>query len=174
MPHARDDAITALSELVVDPAEKIVISDRYRITAWTEPALVQLVDRDQPLSVADIERIGISRAANVAARREQILIRPRGFTYNVRCKCDDEKSWNSYQRHTHSSCTRCGTRCLQAALCRKCQTMRCSTCQIEVNVVENEVKASRSTVGWVYDTLKASAFPIGQSVLAFGGYKSKR
>jgi hypothetical protein len=171
MPHARDHAITALSELVVNPAEKIVISDRYGITAWTEPALVQLVDRDQPLSVADIECIGISRAANVAARREQILIRP---TFDVPCRCDVEAGTTrqtTYYGHSEhalssSTCTCCRKECLQSTLCRNCQTIRCSNCRKCVGVVENVIgrpKISRLTIrrmlgGWDYDALKFHAF----------------
>jgi hypothetical protein len=185
MPHARADAITALFELLVDPAEKLVISDRYHITAWTELALEQLVDRDHPLSVADIERIGIPRAAKVAARREEILIQPRGFTYDIHCTCDvpfkgTPSILNEHRRDAYLSlppCMGCGSKSLQCTLCRKCQAMRCSTCRSEVGVAENEIKRAkvpRSTVGWAYDELKAWAVPIGLSVLVIGGYKRWR
>jgi hypothetical protein len=187
MPHARAVAVTALTRLLEDPVEKLVLADRYFVTAWTEPALAQLVDRDAPLSVADVERIGITRGVKVSTLREQIFARPRGFTYDIPCRCDVEANTTrqtNYHGHSHalssSTCTGCRKECLKSTLCRDCQTIRCSTCRKGVGVVENVIgrpKVSRLAIrrvfgGWVYDVLKFLAFRlIILALLVFVAYK---
>jgi hypothetical protein len=183
MPHARADAIAALSELLADPAEKLVVSDRYMITAWAEPALAQLVDRDEPLSVQDVERIGIPRAVKVSALREQIFAQPRGFEYNVPCACHTDTGATRWNSPTHSPppcCILCGTKCPQFVLCQKCEAMRCSKCHVPVGVVEKVIgrpKVSRSTLlrvfgGSVHDMLWSLSFwPSLAALIVYVGYK---
>jgi hypothetical protein len=70
MPLVRDDAISQLTALLTDPAEKLELSDQYDVPSWSIPALTQLVNRPAALSEADVVKIGLSRGLKVAAMRE--------------------------------------------------------------------------------------------------------
>jgi hypothetical protein len=73
MPLVREDAVSHLTALLTDPTEKLDLSDKYNVPAWSIPALVQLVNRDEPLSEGDLTKIGLPRGLKVAALRERNL-----------------------------------------------------------------------------------------------------
>jgi hypothetical protein len=71
MTQTRQDAINKLGMLINDPGEKLVLSDQYDVPAWAAPALLNLVSRADPISEADVEKIGLARALKVGAMRER-------------------------------------------------------------------------------------------------------
>jgi hypothetical protein len=67
----REDAIVQLTTLVTDPAEKLLLSDKYDVPAWSIPALLDLVNRDDTITEDVLARIGASRTLKVVALRER-------------------------------------------------------------------------------------------------------
>ncbi|KAJ8503539.1 hypothetical protein ONZ45_g10775 [Pleurotus djamor] len=70
MANIRKDAIHNLDSLILNPAEKVGIAIDYDIEAWLVPSLNALVQREQPISPADLSFIGIDCALKIAAIRE--------------------------------------------------------------------------------------------------------
>ncbi|KAL4259010.1 BTB domain-containing protein [Pleurotus pulmonarius] len=62
MDSIRNDAITNLPALLMNPAQKLGVAIDYNIEFWLVPAMQELVQREAPLSVADLEYIGIECA----------------------------------------------------------------------------------------------------------------
>ncbi|KAG9221266.1 hypothetical protein CCMSSC00406_0008899 [Pleurotus cornucopiae] len=73
MDRIRNDAITNLPALLTNPAQKLGVAIDYNIEFWLVPAMQELVQREAPLSVADLEHIGIECALRLAAIREACL-----------------------------------------------------------------------------------------------------
>jgi hypothetical protein len=67
----REDAIVQLTTLVTDPAEKLLLSDKYDVPAWSIPALLDLVNRDDTITEDVLARIGALRTLKVVALRER-------------------------------------------------------------------------------------------------------
>ncbi|KAF9487527.1 hypothetical protein BDN71DRAFT_1369606, partial [Pleurotus eryngii] len=73
MDRVRNNAITNLPTLLTNPAQKLGVAIDYNIEFWLVPAMQELVQREAPLSVADLEHIGIECALRLAAIREACL-----------------------------------------------------------------------------------------------------
>jgi hypothetical protein len=70
MDKFRELAITSMSNLQVDPIDKIVIATDYHISEWLLPALNQLAQREAPINVSDVGRLGLDCALKIAEVRE--------------------------------------------------------------------------------------------------------
>ncbi|KAF4600018.1 hypothetical protein EYR40_007124 [Pleurotus pulmonarius] len=73
MDRIRNDAITNLPALLTNPAQKLGVAIDYNIEFWLVPAMQEIIQREAPLSVADLEHIGIECALRLAAIREACL-----------------------------------------------------------------------------------------------------
>jgi hypothetical protein len=71
MTSLREDAIIQLTTLVTDPVEKLLLSDKYDVPAWSIPALLDLVNRDDTITEDVLARIGATRTLKVVALRER-------------------------------------------------------------------------------------------------------
>jgi hypothetical protein len=86
MTSLREDAIIQLTTLLKDPTEKLVLSDKYDVPAWSIPALLEFVNREAPLSEDDVRDIGLQRALKVVILRER---RMRASARLEPAKCGD-------------------------------------------------------------------------------------
>jgi hypothetical protein len=69
--ETREDAISILGTLEVSPSEKLTLADRYDVPAWVAPALLELVNREPPLSEEEVVSIGLTRALIAVGLRER-------------------------------------------------------------------------------------------------------
>lgn len=91
----RKAAIDALSTaLCNDPIDRVILSSRFGITAWLLPALNELAQRPESLSVGEANRLGIETALMVASVREHIKLEL--FEEALTCNCHN-------RRHTYTS-----------------------------------------------------------------------
>jgi hypothetical protein len=66
----RQLAIDSLQSVVMDPAEKYLLARETDVDAWLLPSLRQLATREESLSMADFERLGIECVLKLARLRE--------------------------------------------------------------------------------------------------------
>jgi hypothetical protein len=68
----REAAIRELDRLLdaADAAEKLALADQFDVPQWSFPALRMLLRRKGPVTVADVEQIGLERALKIAALRD--------------------------------------------------------------------------------------------------------
>jgi hypothetical protein len=71
MVETREDAISILGTLKMSPSEKLALADRYDVPAWVAPALLELVNREPPLSEEEVVSIGLTRAFIAVGLRER-------------------------------------------------------------------------------------------------------
>jgi hypothetical protein len=64
-------AIDHLADLVSDSSEKLLLGDQYGVEAWRIAALLDLINREAPLSASDISQLDAGRAAKIGALRER-------------------------------------------------------------------------------------------------------
>jgi hypothetical protein len=86
MTSLREDAIIQLTTLVKNPTEKLVLSDKYDVPAWSIPALLEFVNRESMLTEDDVRDIGLQRALKVVTLRER---RMRASARHEPAKCGD-------------------------------------------------------------------------------------
>ncbi|THV06157.1 hypothetical protein K435DRAFT_743906 [Dendrothele bispora CBS 962.96] len=84
MPKIRERAIMHMAPLLSqDPVQKIEIAREYDIDDWMLPALNQLVQRDQPLTVDEGERLGMEYTTKLASIRECCRFNNRTFRWEL-------------------------------------------------------------------------------------------
>jgi hypothetical protein len=66
----RQLAIDSLQSVEMDPAEKYLLARETGVDAWLIPSLRQFATREDPLSMADYERLGIECVLKLARLRE--------------------------------------------------------------------------------------------------------
>ena len=67
----RDLAIRTMTELPgVSPVEKAALANEYKIDQWLLPALKELAQREEPISINEAHRLGWEMALQMAAVRE--------------------------------------------------------------------------------------------------------
>jgi hypothetical protein len=101
MPVLRENAITKLTTLVTDPAEKIDLSVTFDVQVWMLPSLMEFVNRPGHLSVDDIHKIGIQLSVEIIATRERRLQLHGTTSFRQSCSC-------SYSQYC-GNCTKRGT-----------------------------------------------------------------
>ena len=82
----RDLAIRNMAELPgASPVEKAALANEYQIDQWLLPALNELAQREEPISINEAHRLGWEMALQMAAVRESFVawnakkaIGPRG------------------------------------------------------------------------------------------------
>lgn len=82
----RELAIHTMAELPgVSPVEKAALANEYQIDEWLLPALNELAQREEPISINEAHRLGWEMALQIAAVRESFVawnekkaIGPRG------------------------------------------------------------------------------------------------
>ncbi|KAL4257871.1 hypothetical protein AB1N83_011241 [Pleurotus pulmonarius] len=70
MENIRKDAIENIPALVDDPARWLGLAIDFDVEVWFVPAMNKLVQRAEPISMADLLHIGIECALKIAAIRE--------------------------------------------------------------------------------------------------------
>ncbi|KAF8891869.1 hypothetical protein BD779DRAFT_1621939 [Infundibulicybe gibba] len=71
MERVKTIAVKSMESLVLSPAERIVLGRQYHVDDWVVQGFVKLVERDDPISLDDGERIGFEWAFKIAAMRER-------------------------------------------------------------------------------------------------------
>lgn len=99
MEYIRKDAIQKIPALVDDPARWLGLAIDFDVEVWFVPAMKKLVQRAEPVSMADLSHIGIECALKIAAIREVChsnyaggygsYILPQAVRGAVTCDCDD-------------------------------------------------------------------------------------
>lgn len=86
---ARQRAIKEINNLdpPVDNAEKIAMARKFGVEEWLLPACVALVERKDPLTYAEAEKLGLDMTILLSEAREKYIQRQRSRSYN---------SYNSY------------------------------------------------------------------------------
>jgi hypothetical protein len=69
----RDLAIQCMSLLSIDPIERAALANEYSIDQWLLPALNELAQREEPISIEEARRLGWERALQIAAVRESFV-----------------------------------------------------------------------------------------------------
>jgi len=69
----RDLAIQAMTDLPIDPIERAALADEFNVEEWLLPALNELAQREEPISVEEARRLGWERALQIAAVRESFV-----------------------------------------------------------------------------------------------------
>jgi len=64
------------------PVHKLTLALRYDVTEWTMPALLQLAQRPEPISIEEGRMLGLETALKIASVREKIRIKPRAPYHN--------------------------------------------------------------------------------------------
>lgn len=72
MDTVRAHAIEMMTDIDVDPVEKVVVARRYSITYWIAPALNAILQRSQTLNEKDVGRLGLSTALRLVEIRERL------------------------------------------------------------------------------------------------------
>ena len=87
--RARQRAIKEINGLEppINNAEKIVMAKKFGVEEWLLPACVALVERRDPLTYAEAEKLGLDVTVLLSEAREKYIQRQRGTSYN---------SYNSY------------------------------------------------------------------------------
>ncbi|KAG9221270.1 hypothetical protein CCMSSC00406_0008895 [Pleurotus cornucopiae] len=70
MEDTRTNAIRNIPELVADPTRWLGLAIGFDVEVWFVPAMNKLIQRAEPISMADLSHIGIECALGVAAIRE--------------------------------------------------------------------------------------------------------
>ena len=92
----RKAAIDALSTaLRNDPIDRVILSRQFGITTWLLPALNELAQRPESLTIEEANRLGIETALMIASVREHIKLEPVEET--LTCNHFNRKS------HTYTS-----------------------------------------------------------------------
>lgn len=99
MEDIRTDAIRNIPALVADPAQWLGLAIDFDVEVWFVPAINKLVQRSEPVSMADLSHIGIECALKIAAIREvchsnycgygSYIIPPQAVRGAVTYNCDD-------------------------------------------------------------------------------------
>lgn len=87
--RARERSIKEINKLdpPVNNADKIVMAKRFGVEEWLLPACVALVERQDPLTYAEAEKLGLDMTMLVSEAREKYIEQQRSGTY---------RSYNSY------------------------------------------------------------------------------
>jgi len=83
MPRIRERAIRHMVPIMTDPVRKIEIAREYDIDDWMLPALNQLVQRDQALTMEEGERLGMEYTLKLASIRECCRFNNRTFRWEL-------------------------------------------------------------------------------------------
>ena len=67
----RELAIDKLEKIPMDPAQKYLIALETRVEQWVVPSLTSLATRKEPLSMADVDRLGLDCVLRLARIREE-------------------------------------------------------------------------------------------------------
>lgn len=71
--HLRELSIRNMSDIVMDPVERAALASEYSIDEWLLPALNELAQREEPITVDEARRLGWETALKVAAVRESFV-----------------------------------------------------------------------------------------------------
>ncbi|KAH7907393.1 hypothetical protein BJ138DRAFT_1014582 [Hygrophoropsis aurantiaca] len=74
--NARQQAIDQMESMSIDPIDKICLARDYDVDEWLAPAVNDLVKREEPINVNDVDRLGLEFALKVAAIRERVANHP--------------------------------------------------------------------------------------------------
>ncbi|KAF5355550.1 hypothetical protein D9758_006304 [Tetrapyrgos nigripes] len=83
MPRIRERAIKRMVPLMQDPIQKIEIAREYEIDDWMLPALNQLVQRDEALSVEEGKKLGLEYTLKLASIRECCHFNNRTYKWEL-------------------------------------------------------------------------------------------
>ncbi|KAF9073124.1 hypothetical protein BDP27DRAFT_1319445 [Rhodocollybia butyracea] len=72
MDAVRAHAIEMMTDIAVDPVEKVVVARKYSISHWIAPALNSILQRSQTLNEKDVGRLGLSTALRLVEIRERL------------------------------------------------------------------------------------------------------
>ncbi|KIJ63370.1 hypothetical protein HYDPIDRAFT_113359 [Hydnomerulius pinastri MD-312] len=100
----RQRAIDTLSALSIPAVEKIVLAYRYNATTWLLPAMNELAQRPEALTVEEAGRLGFEIAFKLASVREQLALRT--VSRSLRCSChsrDGHRCGNRYSWHGYTA-----------------------------------------------------------------------
>lgn len=96
--RARKRSIEEINNL--DPpannALKVAMAKKFGVEEWLIPACVALVERQDPLTYAEAEKLGLGMTVLLSKAREKYIQRQRGPTYN---------SYNSYGQQPNKDTT---------------------------------------------------------------------
>jgi len=67
-------AIDSLLALQLGPVDRIILAKQYDIRHWLAPALNELAQRPQPLSLEEGTRLGLETALKLASVRERVSV----------------------------------------------------------------------------------------------------
>jgi len=67
-------AIHEMSQFKVDPVEKYLLGKQYDVAEWLVPALNELAQREKPMGINDVERLGLDCVLKVAEVRESLVL----------------------------------------------------------------------------------------------------
>ncbi|KAJ8082100.1 hypothetical protein PM082_007946 [Marasmius tenuissimus] len=70
--QVRRKAIQGIERHEPDATKKIVLAQKYNVEEWLMPAYIHLCKRDEPLTRAEAQEIGLDKAIMIAAAREKI------------------------------------------------------------------------------------------------------
>ena len=84
--RARQRAIKEINNIdpPVNNAEKIAMAKKFGVEEWLLPACVALVERQDPLTYAEAEKLGLDVTVLLSEAREKYIQRQRGASYNSR------------------------------------------------------------------------------------------
>ncbi|KAF8596262.1 hypothetical protein BDV93DRAFT_419116, partial [Ceratobasidium sp. AG-I] len=69
-PALRAFSIDKLEKASLSAVERIRLAREFDIPSWEEPAYVELCERDEPLTMAEAEVLGLEAVLNVGIVRE--------------------------------------------------------------------------------------------------------
>lgn len=97
--RARERSIREINKLdpPVNDADKIAMAKKFGVEEWLLPACVALVERREPLSYAEAEKLGLGMTVLLSAVREKWLQRQQNPSYNA---------FNSYGQQPNKDSTR--------------------------------------------------------------------
>jgi hypothetical protein len=83
----RKIAIANLEELPIDVVETIVMARDYHITAWFIPSLNKYAKLDRPISVEDMDRLGLEYILKVVEARQGEMCKLSSFSASGNLVC---------------------------------------------------------------------------------------
>ncbi|KAF9021717.1 hypothetical protein BDP27DRAFT_1439103 [Rhodocollybia butyracea] len=83
MDAVRAHAIEMMTDIAVDPVEKVVVARKYSISHWIAPALNSILQRSQTLNETDVNRLGLSTALHLVEIRERLKQDRHSQTYGL-------------------------------------------------------------------------------------------
>ncbi|KAJ3881059.1 hypothetical protein F5051DRAFT_426117 [Lentinula edodes] len=87
MDVVKEHAISTMNSLSgVDPVDKVVVARKYGITSWLTPTINVIIQRSEPWSERDVERLGLSTVLKLAEFRDRLQPRSQygyGFDWEL-------------------------------------------------------------------------------------------